>query len=1353
MWHCISIASLSAQDDTDWVLRFENLTVEDRLPSHRVLCVCQDYRGFMWFGTEEGLCRYDGFSFTEYMADLNNSLSISNNAVRSITEDSFGNLWIGTDGGGLNYFIPEKEEFYQFPLPNVVQEESLNEHDKIYSILRTSDNKYWIGSYGQGIYLLPAFSNANDIILFCKNNKPDNIIQFLPDGSQTGLNDAYVFCLYEDRAKTLWIGTDGRGSAEGGALHKIIQTSKEKKKLICTQFRHDPTDIESLGSNYIMSLFEDSKSRLWVANWEGGLNLLDRETGKVQRIRGRDNSTGHLNNDDVYCVVEDHYSNLWVATYGGGISRVSEKKPGQFEFITQQNLKDKENSLVGDFVRQIFVDQGGLLWVITWKSGISRLRVSRNPFIHVPLPDHGISDTITEVVQRIQSDDAGRILIETQKQGLLELNLTKEGQRTNYIFSQSKVSFPPDPIYNTYIGSRFSSDSIFIRVLDGKRIFYEDSRNNLWIGRGSYLVKCYVQDSAELKIIEYERDSRNPVALKGYQVTGITEDSRGMIWISTMDALNRFDPNTGQFEYFTMKDGLPGNAISAMLTDSYGYLWLATENGIARFDTESLISIIYDEDDGLPFTDFANRTGYGMEEFQNFPAFASLPDGSFIFSTIQYGLLLFHPDEVYTELIPPPVWITELRILNQTVRAGDWIEGRQIIDRDISFVEQLVLKPKDQSFTIAFSELDFFNSEKTRYAYRLLPLEQEWIFSGADNRQVTYSHLPPGDFTFELKGANSHGVWNPNIRELKIFIKAPWYRTLWFKLMVLLCIVLVATLAIIFFKQRAIIYQELELERFRRKESDRFTQMRIRFYTNVTHEFRTPLSLILGPAEKLQNADTDPARLQEDISLIKRNALRLLNLVNQLMDFRKIETNAVSLQVEEGDVSEYISGIADLFRENAVSREIDFNVSTNPDKIIAYFDHGAVDKIIFNLLSNAFKFTGKQGQIQIRLERFEKTMEPDLPVDWLRICISDTGKGIPKDMLPRIFDRFFQAETKVMGSGVGLSIVRNLVSIHHGEIRVISELEKGTSFYVELPIARIAFSDEEISNRKNKSIELARFRSTVLPDFSKTEKLKDDHGVQDTAGNKTILIIEDNVDMLQFISDLLQKHFNVRSASSAEEGLEIIKEEEPDIILSDVMMPGIGGLNFVQKIKNNISFSHIPIILITSLTGKSDEIAALKCGADDYISKPFDPEILLAKIVNRIKTREQFILRFSNLDQRKIVDPSLGSKDQDFLKNMMGMIEESYSNPDFSVKDLVGQMGMSHSVLFRKVKSITGQNINDMLVLIRLEKAHELLTQENVAVKEVAYQVGFSDPKYFSTRFKKKFGISPSRLGDSLSRN
>lgn len=1329
--------SWSVNQEDPLVVRFENLTVKDRLPSQRVLCVWQDQKGFMWFGTEEGLCRYDGHEFIEFFADINDRYSLRNQAIRSIVEDRFGNLWIGTDGGGLHYFNQKTWKFYSYPLPYQPLD---NEHSKpgfIYAILRTSDETYWIGSYGQGLYHLSAYDSPEEVITKCENQDTEDIIQILPNGQENGLNDLNVYCLYEDSRGDIWIGTDDYGTAAGGALHRLRTDLHAEERYTFVKYRSVPGDPSTLGSNYIMSVFEDAQNRFWVCNWEGGLNLLDRETGQVQQFRQGDSGPFALNSDDVYSITEDRNGILWMATYGGGISRIREGNH-KLEFIPYTHDPNNENSLIGDLVRQIFVDHGGLLWAITWKSGISRIRVNQNPFIHIPLPGHSPADTLTEIVRDMRVLSGSAVVLYTEEQGFMVLN--PDADRGAFSFSElnDPRQWPERAIYSTEFARKYATDRTFRNLIQDSRAYLEDSQGSLWFAKEQMLYRLDISEDGRYSQSNFERNSQNPVALKGYHVTGIVEDADGQIWVSTMDGLNRYQSSTQSFIHFTMKDGLPGNAISAMVIDRQNFLWLATENGLARFDPRYGGVMIYDRADGLPFTEFCSRVTYGMEDFQELPAYLQLPDGSVMISSIRHGILYFDPESIFRDMQAPRTWITGLRIMNELVRPDQLktaIRGDE--GMDIVYARSLVLGPEEQNFSFSVSVLDYFNPGQSQFAYRMLPVYETWRYMSPGVESVNFSMLPAGDYVFEVKGANGDGIWTEVPTRLPVHITSHWYNRLWFRLVILTILLLAGTVIMIRSKQRSQILQALHLEKMRREEQDRFTQMRLNFYTNVTHEFRTQLTLILGPLGNMERKLTDEGG-RADLSIMKRNGLRLLNLVNQLMDFRKIESRALHLQVEQGNLTDYIQGICELFGENILSRQIQFEFHSDPEEITGYFDRSAIDKIVFNLLSNAFKFTEKRGQIRVYLQTFHTG-----DTTRARIRISDTGKGIPEHLIDRVFDRFFQGDQSQPGSGIGLSIVRSLTDMHHGEIQIQSKPGTGTEVTVDIPVSREAFNESDISDRRTgSSADFSAFRPAII---NHTEGEASRMPIE--AQNKpTVLIVEDNADMLSYISGIVQDQYRVQRAMNAESALRIIESREPDLILTDLMMSGIGGLEMVRMLKQDVRFSHIPIIIISALEGRQNEITGLQLGAEDFIHKPFDPEVLLAKMQNRLKSRKQFREEFRSDRTEGRASQTVGEQDQEFLNKLIGQIDQHYANASFGVKSLVQLMGMSHSVLLRKVKSLTGQSINELIVVIRLEKAHEILQSGNQPIKEVAYQVGFSDPKYFSIRFKKKYGCSPSEL-------
>jgi len=1380
---CFGMASAQSDGNRDrLVMHFENLTVHEKLPSQRVLCVWQDRRGMMWLGTEEGLCKYDGYRFKEYVADIHNPNSISNNAVRAICEDAYGHLWIGTDGGGLNYFVPEEERFCQIPLTDKTVGE--NDELKVYSLLLDNQNDLWVGSYGAGLFRIHLPESCQTLIqrisskkLLIESYTHDPVLN-------QSIHDDHIFSLYQDHSGTLWVGTDDYGTKQGGALHRIIFKGHDREVLGFQQFRSEPGNPFSLGSNYIMSMYEDHNGNFWVCNWQGGLNLFDRSSGRVIRYQHNPADSTALNNNNVYTIVEDHEGRLWVGTYGGGMSLMVNDRNGDYRFIPFRHHAADPNSLIGNHVRQIYPDRTGLLWVITWKSGVSKVRVHNNPFSQIPPPGLTDKDTITDVVTAMEQLSDGTILVATERCGICRLDTSRNSliplkvayhginfsgnQPIQKIWQHKSgqlmirwnnewypVQYKPDGISEAGYKitglagplslfkpfKRFASDTLLQHIMRTYRVFNTDSKGILWVGDGQSLYRLDTHsDTLDMK--EFRRNSLNPAALKGYQVTAIQEDTNGGIWVATMDALNLLDPVTGQFTYYTMKDGLPGNAISGLLADTKGHFWLATDGGLVRFDPQLKRFNTFHKQDGLPFEIFNTRVGYGMEDLQVFTACKSTSDGRFILGSAKHGLLSFHPDSVFHNQVVPQIVITGLTVLNIPVTIGDRINGRQLLNREISYTDHLVLSYRERGFTLSFAALDYLQATDNLYRYHLDPFDHDWQMTDAGKRFARYSNLKPGVYHFQVTGTNNDGVWNNTGARLDILIRPPWWNTGWFRVMVVTVIVIILVISRILTIQRQRMLQELKLDKLKMKELDRFTQMRIGFYTNVTHEFRTPVSLILGPVQSLlEKNNWDPAT-KESLGLIRRNALRMLNLVNQLIDFRKLEKQALQLQVERDDLVGYTRGIANLFRENALSRNITFTFIAPVDPLIGCFDKAAIDKMVFNLLSNAFKFTRQNGSVTI-------SVTPDSVTDpaHVTITVKDTGSGMTTDELKRIFTRFYQSDDHQPGSGIGLSIVKELTELHHGTILVDSKSGVGSVFRIVFPFLETDYADHERIQRESQTTFHQPFSDALSTTDGKESY--NDMTLPENAHSKenySLLLVEDHPDMRQYIRMGLPPDFLVSEVSNGNDALTWINNHQPDIILADVMMPGMGGFELTRRIKENIETSHIPVFLITALPDKESQLLGLQSGADDYIVKPFDLQLLVHKIQNQLKTHREFLQKFRVFPDVVLDQMPAGPIDKDFLNQLTKQVENHCPDPGFGVNELVASMGMSRSVLFRKIKSLTGMNINELITLIRIRKARNLLSTQNKSVKEIAYLVGFSDPKYFSTVFKKHFGISPSEI-------
>jgi len=1381
--------ALPGVNQDDLVMHFENLTVREKLPSQRVLCVHQDLRGIMWFGTEEGLCKYDGYQFKEYVADIQDPASISNNAVRAICEDPNGNLWVGTDGGGLNLFIPESDRFYRIDIASGFPE--ITDEIKIYSLLMDDDGWLWIGSYGSGLFQLKTYPDVRGMIKrIVDNNLEIHRYHHIP-GATNWLNDDHVFTLYLDRNSALWIGTDDYGTLEGGALHRAVFDPTTRKIKSFNTYRSDPNDNKTLGSNYIMSMYEDHQGNFWVCNWKGGLNLFDRLTGEVQRFQHDPSNPRSLNNDDVYTIMEDASGHIWVGTYGGGISRMHINSDGAPDFSAYTHHKTVQNTLVGNYVRQIYLDRNGLLWILTWKSGISKLRISKNPFRQIPAPKQSLSDTLTDAITAMTETPWGDVLLATQDHGICryasekrqiipldidygELKFSEDNPIQSLWYDRSSRLFirhdnrwyPAEQGADKYamvVGqdlefagplreyaqiAAFKNDTMVTRLTHTYRCYFEDSRGDLWIGDRQSLYRISANHPPSAAVEVFTRSSIDPTALKGYQVTSIVEDTQGRIWVSTMDALNLYDSSSGRFRYFTMKDGLPGNAISGMMVDQRGLIWMSTDQGLVRFDPDLLRFKTFSESEGATLVHFGERTGYGMEDFQVFTACLTASDGSFLFGAIKGGMLVFSPDSVFFNSRPPTVSITALTILNSQVNVDDLINGRKILEKDISFTDEITLGWRDRSFSLSFAAMDFFEPFQNIYRFRLDPIDDGWHLSEPGERLARYANLKPGYYQFQVTGTNNDGIWSSLGASLNIRILPPWWKSSWFIVVLILLFSGLAVASRILTLQRHRIMQELRLERFKREELDKFSQMRINFFTNVTHEFRTPLTLILGPVQKLLEQKSIESSAHELLSLINRNARRLLSLVNQLIDFRKLEKQAVMLQVEEFDLVQYLRGIWELFNENAHSRSIRYSFLTEHDTLSVWLDKGAVEKMVFNLLSNAFKFTGKAGSISLSIRHLKLSSgEPQnksTQNEHVEIRVEDSGVGIAEDQLNRIFDRFYQVDQQEAGSGIGLALVKELADLHKGSVSVTSSPGKGSVFLIQLPTSIGSYSPEELRNPSSGLTEhtIADGIIPELPEFQ-VSSVADKHLIKK---DFRILLVEDHLEMRRFIRNGFPAEFLLNEVSGGYEALDWLKKNEADLILSDVMMPGLNGFELVRRIKEDILTSHIPVFLLTALHDSENQYHGFESGADDYIIKPFDIQLLVLKIVNHLKTRDEFIKHFHTAPELSIADIPFGKQDHDLINRIVQIINGSVADPDFGVRQLVDSIGMSHSVLFRKVKATTGLNMSELIVITRLRKAYEILKNSSAPVKEVAYQVGFSDPKYFSTVFKKHFGVAPSQV-------
>ena len=1359
-------AFLSAQNQN---IKFEHITTDQGLSSNTVFCLLQDSRGFLWIGTYDGLNKYDGYKFTVYKNQPGDPFSISNNMIGDLCEDKLGNIWTGsTWGGGLNKFDYASEKFIRY-LNDPENSSGINSN-LIRSVLADSSGNIWIGTEDAGLDYLDVntgivkhyIHNENNpysissnmiykVFLDSKNNLwigtgdnglnkylkvRDQFISFKANGDEGSIGGNRIVSISEDPFGFLWIGT------EDGGLNKFDPYTNKFEKFI-----RDPKNSNSLSDNRVYVVDNDSKNLIWIGTDYGGLNLFDWSNKKFIHFQKKFGDPGSISDDLVYSILEDRSGILWFGTWSGGINKYDREKE---KFITYSYNPNSPFSLSSNGVFAIHKDKFGDVWVGTETGGLTRINEKKNEFTwyqHNPDDPGTIS---SDVIYSITEDKDGTLWIGTGNAGICSFDRQKNKFKRFATNGEYQNSMRDNKIYKIFYDSygelwigfvgggvdKFKPvEKKFIHYENDPSdpgsvssqlvyIFFEDNSRNLWIGTLGDGLMLYNRKTDNFSY--YRNNPENAEkSLSNNAVASLCED-KGILWIGTNGGgLNRFDRSKNLFKTFTEKNGLANNVVNGILSDNKGNLWISTAKGISKFNIKSETFTNYFASDGLQGNDFNGGAYYKSQ------------DGEIFFGGTN-GLNKFHPEQIKENSFLPPIVITDFRILHKPVEVGyDSLRSRTILEKSISEMEIINLNHYDNILTFEIAALDFHSPEKNRYAYMLEGFDQHWIYTDAENRSITYTNLEPGEYTLRVKGSNNDGIWNQAGTSLKIIINPPWWSTWWSYIIYGILLSVAFTISTRIYLNRQRLKTQLALEYEHSSKLEEIDKMKSTFYTNISHEFRTPLMLILGPADRLVTKLNDEDG-QKQIGLIKANAKRLLNLINQLLDLSRLEAGRLKLNAALGNISQFVKGLAMEFESIAERKDISLKIIIEKEDIEAYFDKEKMEKIITNLLSNALKFTSAGGRITV--------MVKSTLLNQVEIVVRDSGIGISKSEIPKIFDRFYQVDGTITreheGTGIGLALTKELIELHKGNISVDSVEGQWTEVKISLPLGKSHLSDNDIIEPSD--YQLRKIDSLV--DSTNAEQKSDDSISEHLLDKTIVLIVEDNPDVRDFIKDALKENYHIEVAANGEQGLRKAEKVIPDLIISDIMMPKMDGYEMMRKLRVDEKTSHIPIILLTAKSDKDSKLQGLGLGADDYLTKPFDTDELIARIKNLVETRRMLQEKFGSGSDvlHRPAKSTLNSLDEQFLDRIMVVINEHLSEEEFSIEEFGKDVGMSRSQIHRKLKALTGKSTSVYLRTVRLAKAKEMIEQKKGNISDICYAVGFSSPAYFSRCFRDEFGYAPS---------
>ncbi|WP_282133481.1 two-component regulator propeller domain-containing protein [Cellulophaga baltica] len=1378
-------------------LKFEHLNTENGLSQSDVNTIFQDDNGFMWFGTHDGLNRYDGYNFTVFKPNPENPHSISSNLIWKIIDDDQGNLWIGTTGGGLNYFDKKTEKFKSFK--NDPKNEFSIKSDYITLLFKDSNNRLWVGTT-KGIDMADLSKSADSL-------KFEHFNLYQNSNSPTR-NSNNVSTFYEDSMHQVWIGginglsklsRDSNGDMYFQEVNKQINLPNTQVKSIIEDsyghlilatsnglYRYAPNKKE----NQLQYIYKGSYNtvsinnfHIWAGTDDGLLEFSNLAENKMPELVGLykydpENPINSLSKNAVKSLHIDHTGIVWVGVNGGGINKLDPQRK-QFSHI-KKNLE--LGSLSNDKIRAIHEDSNENLWIGTEGGGLNLLGKT-NATSNFNEFQHFTKINKVFAIEEIKLKSSTKLFVGGENApGLFEIQLDTHKKITDKDLKEfsdvpsSVFSILQDKDRNVWLGSYNGGIQRWLINEDGDtftkdglkhnatietsipnniiRDIYQDKKGNIWFATGNGLAKLPPDQitSKNPKFIIYKNIPNDDSSISHNYILTVFESKSGVIWAGTFGGgLNKLIPATKDtpehFKTYAEKDGLPNNVIKGILDDDHGNLWLSTNKGLSKFDTQAENFQNYDVNDGLQSNEFSELTAFKTK------------DGLMLFGGIN-GFTAFYPEEIISNKVMAETVLTNFSIFNKPVAIGAKINGRIILDQSINSIDEIELKYSENSFSFEFAALHYAASSKNKYAYKLDGFDKDWIYTTADNRFATYTNLEPGSYILRVKASNNDNIWDETPIELKINVTPPWWRTTFAKILY----VLMAIGLLHAFRRFTIIRSaekhQLELEHLENDKNEEIHRLKLEFFTNISHEFRTPLTLIKGPLDYLikKGSEMSPKEARDQYGLMRKNTDYLLRLVDQLLDFRKMDHGKMNLNLSKSDIVGFLKEVGEPFQFLSRKKEINFKIETSKDAIVSWFDPDAVEKIINNLLSNAFKFTPENGTILLNIfdgTDFKKPSDIAVDIDqskYIVIQVKDSGPGIPAHRLQHIFERFYTeigltTHVNTKGTGIGLSFTKNLVELHQGIIKVKSDSENGSTFFVWLPKEKETFEATKEINF-HEVFEPNTFISKIDADshaISFMDDIIDQNMTRSRSKLPLLLIVDDNPDIRSFIKRGLGESYYIYEAENGEKGLELANKFMPNIIITDLMMPVMDGIELCNKLKSAKETSHIPVVMLTAKTSQEKEIEGLKTGADAYIRKPFDLELLELKLSNILKDREELRKKFNREITLQPNEVTVTSSDESFLQNAIEIVEKHMMNSEFSVEMLVKEMSMSRSNLYLKIKELTGLSSSEFIRNIRLKRAVQLFEKSDLSVKEIMYMTGFNTASYFSKCFKKQFGVIPSK--------
>ncbi len=1339
------ISTITAQN-----IRVYQLPIMDQLPSNSVFRLFQDKEGYMWFGTQDGLCRYDGYKMKTFRSDLNNSKLLSSNEIFAFAEDFNGNIWIGTNEG-LNILNKQSYTIKLHP-------DSLLKSCIIYSIVNSSDSTIWVG-FNNGIRRYnPDYSLKYDYSHY------SDLSNTLPNSS--------INQIYEDSYQNIWICMWNKG------LYKF---NKESNQFI---------KYPSIGEyDNPFRIFQDSNNNYWIGTWEEGMylfnpNSFSKETYKKVNQSSKQNDH---NNSRYFSFIQDNYSQFIWAMSLSGLNTYKYNNIGNIEPVNTRSLFQNTNNIFSEIIK----DKNGNLWIGAFSEGVYKIDFNKPVIENFPIHLLQEKSDIAPSFTTLCEDKSGDIWINQNRLGLFIYNpaknnityyneikelkniedlkaisymsyisgldevwitnnsntkitkIKKEGSNIKYVKDLNLSSVTDNSGIATLLFEDNQSNvwiasdrALFIQLYGSNKInlvkkalgsinsISQDNNNTLWLStenNGIYKINI-PQDLDESKISNLTIDNIKNNVLKNH-IQSLIADLSGTVWIGKKDgSLIAYNTTNKTFINKTFDCGLKGEAILDIIADKYNNIWITTYKKVIEYNPKNNASISYSALDGMQINSHLINSLFKTK------------DSKYIYIGGNRGYSRFSPSE---HLLAPPVKtevkITDIKIQNESIL----IPGKIKIYNKAE--NTLTLSPTDKNIELYFSALDYCNPDKIRYAYKLDGIDDDWVYVKEDRQFAVYSQLNKGKYKFMVKASDAHNLWSDHITTLNIIREPAIYETTIAYVFYIIVIAIAVSILIYIMMNRVKLKNKIKMAQFEKNKTEELTQTKLKYFTNISHDLLTPLTIISCLIDDVET--TLPKKISQ-FSLMRSNVGRLKRLLQQILDFRRVENGKMQLNITNSDIASFINDICyNHFLPIFNKKQINFSFHSNQKEIKAYFDADKIDKVLFNLLSNAFKYTPENGEISISLETYTENEH-----EYLTINVSDTGIGINPEDIENIFTRFYTNKTVKASDthGIGLSLSKDLIELHHGWISVDSKIKEGTTFTIHIPIDKDSYSSNEISTYNTLGINEESDTNIDVIEINDSDIVKKQ--TSEKLSNVKILLVDDNLDLLELMKQILSRTYHILTATNGIEALEKVKSTDIDIIVSDVMMPEMDGIELCKTLKGDLETSHIAVILLTAKNSINDRIECYNAGADAYISKPFEMAVLNARIHNFISHKKSKQEEFKSNVELTISSLENHSMDEQFLNNAIEIIEKYLSEADFDINTFADELNLSKSSLYRKIKTITGLSPIEFIRNIKLKHASVMLKNSTTSIAEVAYAVGFSDPKYFSSCFKAEFNITPSEF-------